>query len=643
MPSFGCGVSTSKLNMTGKSTSTSMPHDKACMEFGEERASLSENLDRSRSSRNEYFFPEGCGNSGGALSNWLLEQFEDYAIEYGKAHKPKKDGSPRRPPISTTIGLGIVVTPDEEAVAQWPAWLRRKFVDDSREVIEKWLCRPLDAYAKHVDEGAIEERGLTRDDELGDDGLHWHGLGRMPDLIPDRELLVKYLGEKGAQNFIDRYDGENDGCLYRTGNVMKAGRLQLLHKMFAGEMAERGWREPTDENDLEATGWSVEPHVSSAEKHEREKQGEVFPEAGRSANKYARQARWERKKKAEQAELESGQAKLAKEQAALADDQAALESDREQLDSDRAQLEDDRVQLDADRRVLLDEQAQFKTDAERDAAARESGYFPALDKHGKKTIIALPVSDVGRANLTDPDSCAEAADRLLRRIRTKYKVGQGPADGRIIIGEFVPGYLFREALVAGREADVTKREAAADEREREAEQAVSEARAVVDASRRHDAEVEDWWADAKRTLRKSAQQLAKDVHRFLGKAARQFQSSRSDLVRGIGETFAKAAYQWGIHISSAGAFANNPALAQIFDDDDHDEWQRVEDAKPASLDDELMGVFDEMRGPKSSTGKARANAQQVQAQRVSFAERWGIDIDEVDTTPSTTDYDEPDF
>ena len=424
---------------------------------------------------------------------------------------------------------------------------------------------------------------------------------------------------------------------------MKAGRLQLLHKMFAGEMAERGWREPTDENDLEATGWSVEPHVSGEEKRDREKRGEVFPEAGRPANKYARQARWERKKKAEQAELESGQAKLAKEQAALADDQAALESDREQLDSDRAQLEDDRVQLDADRRVLLDEQAQFKTDAERDAAARESGYFPALDKHGEKTIIALPVSDVGRANLTDPDSCAKEADRLLRRIRAKYKVGQGPADGRIIIGEFVPGYLFREALVAGREADVTKREAAAAEREREAEQAVSEARAVVDASRRHDAEVDDWWADAKRTLRKSAQQLAKDVHRFLGKAAQQFQSSRSDLVRGIGDTFAKAAYQWGIHISSAGAFANNPALAQIFDSDDHDEWRRVEEAKPASLDDELMGVFDEMHGKKSSTGKARANAQQVQAQRVSFAERWGVDIDDVDTTPSTADYDEPDF
>lgn len=357
MPAFGCGVSTSKLNMTGKSTSTSMPHDKACMEFGEERASLSENLDRSRSSRNEYHFPEGCGNSGGALSNWLVEQFEDYALEYGKTHKPKKDGSPRRPPISTTIGLSIVVTPDEEAVAQWPAWLRRKFVDDSRAVIEEWLGRPLDAYAKHVDEGAIEERGLTRDDELGNDGLHWHGLGRMPDLIPDCNLLVKYLGEKGAQNFVDRYDGENDGCLYRTGNVMKAGRLQLLHKMFAGEMAERGWREPVDEKDLEATGWSVEPHVSSAEKREREKQGEVFPEAGRSANKYARQAKWERKKKAAQEEAEDAR------DAALAEE-ANSKARREHLKNDEREARKAYNEVQRELSDALDDLEQARSDLE---------------------------------------------------------------------------------------------------------------------------------------------------------------------------------------------------------------------------------------------------------------------------------------
>lgn len=747
MPAFGCGVSTSKLNMTGKSTSTSMPHDKACMEFGEERASLSENLDRSRSSRNEYHFPEGCGNSGGALSNWLVEQFEDYALEYGKTHKPKKDGSPRRPPISTTIGLSIVVTPDEEAVAQWPAWLRRKFVDDSRAVIEEWLGRPLDAYAKHVDEGAIEERGLTRADELGNDGLHWHGLGRMPDLIPDRELLVKYLGEKGAQNFIDRYDGENDGCLYRTGNVMKAGRLQLLHKMFAGKMAERGWREPVDEKDFEATGWSVEPHVSSAEKREREKQGEVFPEAGRSANKYARQARWERKKKAEQKEAEDARdtaleakataeserdaavsekqsaetardaAITAKEDAEAARDTAVTEKRSAEADAQKTRNLIEAMQGDvylgpgggprlgvagyertiAAKREEVREQERLRNEARSDAedaklearvaeaerdkarrirdlyagesytvtladgtrekrlglaglekrndelrdenerlkqandmlAAREVGYYPIRDAQGHESVFPLHLRDESRDALEDPKTRVEAAHQLLAKARTMNPVGTSGRNGITITGEFVPGYLFREA--------------AADEREQQAEQAVSEAKAVVDASRKHDAEVEDWWADAKRTLKKTAHQLAKDVGRFLGKAARKFQSSTHPFVRETGSLFAKAAREWYASVSDDDTWSFDPTLAQIFDDDDHDEWRRVEEARPKSLDDELMGVFDEMHGRKSSTGKARANAQQVQAQRVSFAERWGIDIDDVDTTPSTADYDEPDF
>ena len=580
MPAFGCGVSTSKLNMTGKSTSTSMPHDKACMEFGEERASLSENLDRSRSSRNEYHFPEGCGNSGGALSNWLVEQFEDYALEYGKTHKPKKDGSPRRPPISTTIGLSIVVTPDEEAVAQWPAWLRRKFVDDSRAVIEEWLGRPLDAYAKHVDEGAIEERGLTRDDELGNDGLHWHGLGRMPDLIPDCDLLVKYLGEKGAQNFVDRYDGENDGCLYRTGNVMKAGRLQLLHKMFAGEMAERGWREKVDENDLEATGWSVEPHVSSAEKREREKQGEVFPEAGRSANKYARQARWERKKKAEQKEAEDARDTALEAKATAESERDAAVSEKQNAEADAQKTRNliEAMQGDvylgpgggprlgvagyertiAAKREEVREQERLRNEARSDAedaklearvaeaerdkarrirdlyagesytvtladgtreerlglaglekrndelraenerlkqandmlAAREVGYYPIRDAKGRESVFPLHLRDESRDALEDPKTRVEAAHQLLAKARTMNPVGTSGRNGITITGEFVPGYLFREA--------------AADEREQQAEQAVSEAKAVVDASRRHDAEVEDWWADAKRTLKKTA-------------------------------------------------------------------------------------------------------------------------------------------
>lgn len=320
MPSFGCGVSVMTLNQTGASSMNTISASKACAEFGEERASRTANLDRSRSGGNEYHFPDDCGNSGAALGNWFLEQFEDYARSYKEEHG-------RRPPVSTALGVTTVVTPDEEAVAQWGKALRDKFARDAVEVLGLWYGRPLDGWAKHVDEGAIEERGLTRSDPLGDEGLHIHGAGRLEDTLLDEETLAKYLGAKGAKNHRDRYRGKNDGCLYRTGTILNKGKLHLLHQMFAVEMAERGWREKVDENDLGATGWAMKPHITGAEKREREKQGEVFPEAGRSANKYARQARWEHKQKAAQEEAEDAR------DAALAEE-ANSKARREHLKND---------------------------------------------------------------------------------------------------------------------------------------------------------------------------------------------------------------------------------------------------------------------------------------------------------------------
>lgn len=712
MPSFGCGVSVMTMNQTGASSMNTIAATKACAEFGEERASLTANLDRSRSGGNEYYFPDGCGNSGAALGNWFLEQFEEYAKGYKEEHG-------RRPPVSTALGVTTVVTPDEEAVAQWDKTLRDKFVKDAVEVLGLWYGRPLDGWAKHVDEGAIEERGLTRSDPLGNEGLHIHGAGRLEDALLDEEDLVPYLGEKGAKNYRTRYRGKNDGCLYRTGTILNKGKLHLLHQMFAVEMAKRGWREPMDENDLEATGWAMKPHITGAEKREREKQGEVFPEAGRSANKYARQAKWERKKKAEQKEAEAARDTALEAKATAESERDAAVSEKQNAEADAQKTRNliEAMQGDvylgpgggprlgvagyertiAAKREEVREQERLRNEARSDAedakfearvaeaerdkarrirdlyagesytvtladgtreerlglaglekrndelraenerlkqandmlAAREVGYYPIRDAQGRESVFPLHLRDESRDALEDPKTRVEAAHQLLAKARTMNPVGTSGRDGITITGEFVPGYLFREA--------------AADEREQQAEQAVSEAKAVVDASRRHDAEVDKWWAEAKRSLKKSAQQLAKDVHRFLGKAARKFQSSTHPFVRETGNLFAKAAREWYASVSDDDTWSFDPTLAQIFDDDDHDEWQRVEEAKPKSLDDELMGVFDEMHGRKSSTGKARANAQQVQAQRVSFAERWGIDIDDVDTTPSTADYDEPDF
>ena len=49
-------------------------------------------------------------------------------------------------------------------------------------------------------------------------------------------------------------------------------------------------------------------------------------------------------------------------------------------------------------------------------------------------------------------------------------------------------------------------------------------------------------------------------------------------------------------------------------------------------------MLGDINARETGTKKARANARQVQAQRNDFAMRWGLDIDEVDTTPSTDDY-----
>lgn len=289
MPQVGVGVSVMTLTNNGKSTKSSMPVQKAAPEFGDERASKTAHIDKTRSAGNTYEFPEGCGTSGEALADWFVQKFEDYSLEQQRAGK-------RKPSSLTAVGVACVITPDEEAVAQWDKPLRDKFMLDAREVYEVWFGAPLDAWAVHVDEGAMAERGLTRDDELGDEGLHGHGVGCIPDKLPPDDLLVEGFGEEGAAAFKKRYRGKDDGCLYRTGSILNGGRLKLLHNIFPIEMAKRGWREPVDENDLEATGWTVKPHLSWGEKKAIEEEtGEVFKEPAQTANKYARTQRWQRK------------------------------------------------------------------------------------------------------------------------------------------------------------------------------------------------------------------------------------------------------------------------------------------------------------------------------------------------------------
>lgn len=317
--SFGCGVTAAKLAAPGAPRSkNSIPYDKACEEFGDERASVSDNLDTARSHLNTYSFPEGCGTSGAALADWFVKKRDEYSA------KRQAEGG-RKLSALAPVGGAFIITPDEEEVATWDAKKRKKFVKDALESLGVWMGhgekhKP-DAYAVHVDEGAMAERGLTRSDELGDCGLHIHVADRM-------------LTEDGR---------------YLSRETMSPGRIREMHRVFVREMKSRGW--------------DITEHKSVAQ-HKRD--GDEMLPAGMSANKFKRVRKWETKKKRElQAEregLDTEKSQLAEDQATLAEDQAALESDREQLDSDRTKLDDDREQLGLDRQALEDAQARLKAD-----------------------------------------------------------------------------------------------------------------------------------------------------------------------------------------------------------------------------------------------------------------------------------------
>ena len=423
MPQVGVGVSVMTLTNDKPSTKTTMSVQRAAREFGDERESATAHIDPARSSRNVYDFPEGCGTSGDAVADWFVLRLEDYALEYGETHRSKPDRHgktrPRKLPSNTAVGVGCVITPDEEAVAQWDAPLREKFMRDAREVYERWLGARLDAWAIHVDEGAMAERGLTRADELGDEGLHGHGAGRMPDLLPDDELLVEAFGEEGAAQFKARYKGEGDGCLYRTGKLLNGGRLKLLHNIFPIEMAKRGWREKTNENDLEATGWSVRPHLSYGEKKQIEEEtGKVFKPAGQSANKYAKTQRWQReqeekatknaadeKRNAADAERNADMRRVISENAAWNEEEArALDRRADELERE---ARDARVEISHEHRRL----AARKDEADRMRARAEvalHGYEPPAGV----TLVppaAMPPELRALWRLTDGDEGDDAA------------------------------------------------------------------------------------------------------------------------------------------------------------------------------------------------------------------------------------------
>lgn len=245
--SFGCGVHAMKLNQNGKSSKNSMPHDKASEEFGGRRKSRTSNLDPSRSHLNEYHVPEGVGPRGEGLADWLSQR-----LALASAERVKNGG--RRYSSLTAVGASFTITPDEEAVATWDAATRARFRDDAIESIGVFIGHAPAAWAVHVDEGGIAERGLTRPDELGDQGFHIHVI----DPITDAE-------------------GN-----YRSRDTMSRARIKEMHRVFVDEMRKRGW--------------DMDEHRSAKQ---REDDGEVVLPGGLSANAHRRMSKWARKQRAD--------------------------------------------------------------------------------------------------------------------------------------------------------------------------------------------------------------------------------------------------------------------------------------------------------------------------------------------------------
>ena len=487
MPQVGVGVSVMTLTNNGASTKSSMPVQKAAPEFGDERASKTAHIDETRSAGNTYDFPAGCGTSGEALADWFVQRFEDYSLEQQRAGK-------RKPSSLTAVGVACVITPDEEAVAQWDKPLRDKFVRDAREVYGMWFGAPLDAWAIHVDEGAMAERGLTRDDELGDEGLHLHGAGRMPDKLPDDDLLVEGFGEAGAAAFKKRYRGKDDGCLYRTGSILNGGRLKLLHNIFPIEMAKRGWREPVDENDLEATGWSVKPHLSWGEKKALEEEtGEVFKEPAQTANKYARTQRWQRQQQEKAAKNAADEKRNTADAERNAAEARRNFRDAEQNIADAAELdaraeEVERAEAEADETRAAAERDAAETRREAQRAAVEGFERPKavedyLPEYGSKSnaLVAYLTEQVKaqRAGEEPPTVHVPGTRELAEQRAALDRQAAALMARENVLGEREGEVDERERAVDAARADVERRERAVGTAEADVERELAGRRAKV--------------------------------------------------------------------------------------------------------------------------------------------------------------------
>lgn len=520
--SFGCGVHAMKLNQNGKSSKNSMPHDKASEEFGGRRKSRTSNLDPSRSHLNEYHVPEGVGPRGEGLADWLSQR-----LALASAERVKNGG--RRYSSLTAVGASFTLTPDEEAVATWDAATRARFRDDAIESIGVFIGHEPAAWAVHVDEGGIAERGLTRSDELGDQGFHIHVIDPMT-------------------------DAEGN---YHSRDLMNRARIKEMHRVFVDEMRKRGW--------------DMDEHKSVKQ---READGDVVLPGGLSANAHRRMSKWARKQRADAARNAADAERNADMRRVISENAAWNEEEARALDRRAEELErearDARVEISHEHRRLAareDEADRMRARAEvalhgyeppegvtlvppaamppelralwrltdgdegndaigdipgdllgedgapdldaanervmdlADEFARERGYVEAEFGSGGIWLVTPPLEFVrtqpgyedvaGLDELSDTDRSAMAEwywDEVVPSILDVERLGLDPTVAH-------PGIDERETAVEAARADVERRDRVVGEREAAFERLTEKRRSVVDAL---DAEIEAKRAKAAR-------------------------------------------------------------------------------------------------------------------------------------------------
>ncbi len=189
---------------------------KIAMEAGYERASKSDTLDKSRSSKNHY---DGY-RSGSQFAAAMEQEATKYRVKVNGKTKDKKPVVREKGlPHNAVIGWAVIYNPPAEVCAAWTNEDYQKFYADCRECMAKieprlFRSENIRMSAEHFDEG------IPPDENSGVIDRHLHDLGVSKDA-----------------------DGRY------CGNLIDAKLLVKINERFPALMRERGW----DMDDLDRT------------------------------------------------------------------------------------------------------------------------------------------------------------------------------------------------------------------------------------------------------------------------------------------------------------------------------------------------------------------------------------------------------